>query len=330
MGLNQIVGDTQTEFVGPAEAVLSESIALDRRAAEVFDGFSPVLPDAFSAKEEPSEAVFGFRESLVRSETNTFLHDPLHLYRTYADKVVSLDEAMASVTPGTRLMMGEFVGAGEPARCIEWLLDRRVGDLTLITVTPGVRGRFLMGRLFEQGQISELISTHAASSPESSDAYLSGQLKVRQFFPMGTWAEKVRAGAMGLGGVLVPVGVGILDQPGLFSDLDEPKRTLELHGRTFFVEEALRAQVSIIKGWRADPLGNVEFRQGIVEDLPVADGLADAVISNGVFNLCADKRRVFTEIMRVLRPGGRLQFADIANGKEVPAGALRNIDLWTD
>ena len=77
-------------------------------------------------------------------------------------------------------------------------------------------------------------------------------------------------------------------------------------------------------------LGNVEFRQGIIEDLPVEDGWADAVISNGVINLCADKRRVFTEIMRVLRPGGPLQFADIANGKEVPAGALRNIDLWTD
>jgi len=69
---------------------------------------------------------------------------------------------------------------------------------------------------------------------------------------------------------------------------------------------------------------------GIIEDLTVEDGWADAVISNGVINLCADKRRVFTEIMRVLRPGGRLQFADIANGKEVPAGALRNIDLWTD
>ena len=69
-----------------------------------------------------------------------------------------------------------------------------------------------MGRLFEQGQIRELISTHAATSPESSEAYLRGDLKVEQFYPMGTWAEKVRAGAMGLGGVLVPVGVGILDQ----------------------------------------------------------------------------------------------------------------------
>ena len=77
-------------------------------------------------------------------------------------------------------------------------------------------------------------------------------------------------------------------------------------------------------------LGNVEFRQGVIEDLPVEDGWADVVISNGVINLCADKHRVFTEIMRVLRPGGRLQFADIATGKAVPEAAIRNIDLWTD
>jgi arsenite methyltransferase len=75
---------------------------------------------------------------------------------------------------------------------------------------------------------------------------------------------------------------------------------------------------------------NVEFRKGVIEDLPIEDGSVDVVISNGVINLCADKRRVFAEVMRVLRPGGRLQFADIANGKEIPAGALRNIDLWTD
>jgi len=77
-------------------------------------------------------------------------------------------------------------------------------------------------------------------------------------------------------------------------------------------------------------LGNVEFRRGIIEDLPVEDGWADVVISNGVINLCADKRRVFEQIMRVLRPGGRLQFADIATGKAVPEAAIRNIDLWTD
>ena len=77
-------------------------------------------------------------------------------------------------------------------------------------------------------------------------------------------------------------------------------------------------------------LHNVEFREGVIEDLPIENGSTDVVISNGVINLCADKRRVFAEVMRVLKPGGRLQFADIANGKEIPPGALHNIDLWTD
>jgi SAM-dependent methyltransferase len=75
--------------------------------------------------------------------------------------------------------------------------------------------------------------------------------------------------------------------------------------------------------------GHVEFREGLAEQLPVGDGWADAVISNGVINLCADKKAVFTEIYRVLRPGGWLQFADIANGQPVPPEALQDIDLWT-
>ena len=72
-------------------------------------------------------------------------------------------------------------------------------------------------------------------------------------------------------------------------------------------------------------LANVEFREGLLEDMPVAD----VMISNGVINLCVDKKQVLSEIMRVLRPGGVLQFADIANGKPVPAEAVNNIDLWT-
>jgi SAM-dependent methyltransferase len=76
-------------------------------------------------------------------------------------------------------------------------------------------------------------------------------------------------------------------------------------------------------------LGHVRFREGFAEALPVDDGWADVVISNGVINLCADKQAVFTEICRVLRPGGHLQFTDIANGRPVPIEALRDIDLWT-
>jgi len=76
-------------------------------------------------------------------------------------------------------------------------------------------------------------------------------------------------------------------------------------------------------------LSQVEFRKGVIEALPIEDEWADAVISNGVMNLCADKKQVFDEIWRVLRPGGWLQFADIANGAPVPEAAVNNIDLWT-
>jgi arsenite methyltransferase len=76
-------------------------------------------------------------------------------------------------------------------------------------------------------------------------------------------------------------------------------------------------------------LTQVEFRKGMAEDLPVASDWADVVISNGVINLCADKRSVFGEIFRVLRPAGYLAFADIANGRPVPEAAVQNIDLWT-
>jgi ubiquinone/menaquinone biosynthesis C-methylase UbiE len=75
--------------------------------------------------------------------------------------------------------------------------------------------------------------------------------------------------------------------------------------------------------------GHVEFREGLAESLPVDDGWADVVLSNGVINLCADKRAVFDEVHRVLRPGGWFQFADIANGRPVPTEAMRDVDLWT-
>jgi len=74
---------------------------------------------------------------------------------------------------------------------------------------------------------------------------------------------------------------------------------------------------------------NVEFRQGLIEELPVEDGWADVVISNGVINLCPDKIGVYREIFRILRPGGRMTVADICLERPVPEEALRDIDLWT-
>ncbi len=76
-------------------------------------------------------------------------------------------------------------------------------------------------------------------------------------------------------------------------------------------------------------LANVEYREAYMEDLPVPDGWADVVISNGVLNLTPDKQKALGEMFRVLRPGGRLQIGDILVNREVPAGAKRKIDLWT-
>jgi SAM-dependent methyltransferase len=76
-------------------------------------------------------------------------------------------------------------------------------------------------------------------------------------------------------------------------------------------------------------LDNVEFRPGVIEDLPVESGWADVVISNGVINLCPDKFRVYKEVYRVLKPGGRMMIADICVEKPVSDGALKDIDLWT-
>jgi SAM-dependent methyltransferase len=76
-------------------------------------------------------------------------------------------------------------------------------------------------------------------------------------------------------------------------------------------------------------LANVEFREGFIEKVPIEDGWADVVISNGVINLCPDKLGVYREVNRVLKPGGRMTIADICVEKPVPESALKDIDLWT-
>lgn len=76
-------------------------------------------------------------------------------------------------------------------------------------------------------------------------------------------------------------------------------------------------------------LGQVEFREGVIESLPIEDDSIDVIISNGVINLAPDKGAVFAEAFRVLKPGGRLQIADIIVERDIPDGARNNIDLWT-
>lgn len=174
-------------------------------------------------------------------------------------KVVSMDNALRAVKDGTRLMLGGFIDVGSPIMSIEGIVEKGTKNLTLIAVTPGMAG-FGKSMLYKNKQVKELISTHVGTSVESTNEYLAKELIVKEFFPMGTWMEKVRAGAMGLGGVLVPVGVGILDEPGLFPDLEEVKKVVNVDGVDCFIEGALTAEVSIVKAWRGDEYGNLEFR----------------------------------------------------------------------
>jgi len=100
-------------------------------------------------------------------------------------------------------------------------------------------------------------------------------------------------------------------------------------GRVIAVDmtEAMREKAAA--GARALGLANVEIHAGYAEALPVPDGVADVVISNGVVNLCPDKQAVFREMFRVLKPGGRIQVGDILVHREVPQSAKDDIELWS-
>ena len=107
-----------------------------------------------------------------------------------------------------------------------------------------------------------------------------------------------------------------------------PQRSFYRRG-AISVFHGLRADARARAGTREAGIANVEFPEGLAEQLPVEDGWADLVISNGVINLVPDKVGAYREIARVLKPGGRVQIADICVEKPVPESALRDIDLWT-
>ncbi len=175
-------------------------------------------------------------------------------------KVMTIEDALSVVHDGTRVMMGGFLDVGTPLKCIEGLIAKGVKDLTLIAIAPG-RAGFGKAMLYKNQMIKELISTHVGTTPESTEEYLNDRLIEKQFLPMGTWVEKVHAGAVGLPAALIPVGIGILDEEGLFPALGAPKPKMVVDGVECFIEPALTAEVSIVKAWRADTYGNLEYRQ---------------------------------------------------------------------
>ena len=100
-------------------------------------------------------------------------------------------------------------------------------------------------------------------------------------------------------------------------------------GRVIAVDMTAEMRAKAEAGARSLSLANVDLREGFAEQLPVAEGTVDAVISNGVVNLCPDKQAVFREMFRVLKPGGRIQVGDILVHREVPREAKDDIELWS-
>jgi acetate CoA/acetoacetate CoA-transferase alpha subunit len=164
-------------------------------------------------------------------------------------KVIPVADAVAMIPDGARLMIGGFMGVGSPMRLIDELLRQVRRDLTLIvndTARPGVG----VGKLIAAGLVRTLFTSHIGTNPQTQQLMLEGRIDVT-LIPQGTLAERIRAGGVGLGGVLTPTGVGTL--------VAEGKQTIELDGRAYLLEPALKADFSLIAAKRADYYGNLEY-----------------------------------------------------------------------
>ena len=123
--------------------------------------------------------------------------------------------------------------------------------------------------------------------------------------------------------VVVDIGCGT------GTDLLLAARHIGANGRAIGVDMTLAMRERAMAGAQSSGFRNVDVRDGDATNLPVEDSTVDVVISNGVLNLVPDKRGAVCEIARVLKPGGRVQIADIVIGEVLPDSALRDIDLWT-
>jgi 3-oxoacid CoA-transferase subunit A len=155
------------------------------------------------------------------------------------------------VHDGMTLAVGGFGLCGIPEALITALRDTGRRDLTVISNNAGVDG-FGLGLLLETRQVSKMISSYVGENKEFERQYLGGELEV-ELTPQGTLAEKLRAGGAGIPAFFTPTGYGTL--------VAEGKETRSFDGRWHVLEEALVADVSLVKAWKADRAGNLVYRK---------------------------------------------------------------------
>jgi 3-oxoacid CoA-transferase subunit A len=154
------------------------------------------------------------------------------------------------VRDGQLLAVGGFGLCGIPEALIDALRDSAVKNLTVISNNAGVDG-FGLGKLLETRQIKRMISSYVGENKEFERQYLAGELEL-EFTPQGTLAEKLRAGGAGIPAFFTKTGVGTMVADG--------KELREFEGETFVMERSLVPEVSLVKAYRADKSGNLQFR----------------------------------------------------------------------
>jgi len=163
----------------------------------------------------------------------------------------SAAEALKGVVcDGQLLAVGGFGLCGIPEALIDALRDSGVKDLSVISNNAGVDG-FGLGKLLESRQIKKMIASYVGENKEFERQYLAGELEL-EFTPQGTLAEKLRAGGAGIPAFFTKTGVGTM--------VAEGKELREFDGETYVMERALLPDVSLVKAFRADKSGNLQFR----------------------------------------------------------------------
>ena len=158
---------------------------------------------------------------------------------------VSISDAVALIPDGATLMIGGFMGVGTPERLIDELVRQGKRNLTVIANDNAMPGRGI-GKLVDAGLVASTIASHIGLNPETQKQMIAGKMEV-DLVPQGTLVERIRAGGAGLGGVLTPTGVGTV--------VEEGKQRIEVNGKAYLLETALRADFALIGAFLADYLG---------------------------------------------------------------------------
>ena len=175
--------------------------------------------------------------------------------------VGSAEEALSGIArDGMLLAVGGFGLCGIPEKLLEALRDSGVRDLTIASNNAGVDG-WGLGLLLETRQIRKMIASYVGENAEFERQFLHGELEV-EFSPQGTLAERMRAGGAGIPGFYTRTGVGTL--------VAESKPTATFDGETYVLERGIRADLALVKAWKADTHGNLMYRRTARNFNPVA------------------------------------------------------------